>query len=206
MIGYAPHAPRRAASGRSRTTPTHTRLARRRPERPPTATNDPIPRWVPQPHVRNVVTPRARSAPNEAIPRKAKNGPDATVAGDDEWRRRVEAEEAAQEGEPPPLPPASEDDRARRPPAQLTSAQVAAAVRLGMQSAGLSWLQRAAAADAATSAAGPRGAEDDPPSREPKGRADADVPLIGEPPKHAREVILHAGRLRVARFRLHRFL
>ena len=76
---------------------------------------------------------------------------------------------------------------ARRPPAALTSDALAAQVRLGLQSAGLAWLQQASAADAAHSTAAPA---ERPPAQEPHGRADADVPLIGEPPRHEREIAL----------------
>ena len=43
---------------------------------------------------------------------------------------------------------ANDDKDAKRPPTRLTSAHTAAAIRLGMQSAGLTWIQQANAADA----------------------------------------------------------
>ena len=85
---------------------------------------------------------------------------------------------------------ANDDKDAKRPPTRLTSAHTAAAIRLGMQSAGLTWIQQANAADAATSHAPPppSGARA-PPCEEP-GRALIDVPMIGEPPRYEREVVL----------------
>ena len=80
--------------------------------------------------------------------------------------------------------------RRLRPPAAITAKNVAAAVRLGVQSAGLSWLQQAAASDAARSNAPPADTGAAPPARETPSRAEEDVPLIGEPPRHDREVTL----------------
>ena len=87
---------------------------------------------------------------------------------------------------------ANDDKDAKRPPTRLTSAHTAAAIRLGMQSAGLTWIQQANAADAATSHAPPppTGAEA-PPCEEP-GRALIDVPMIGERPRYEREIVLPA--------------
>ena len=80
------------------------------------------------------------------------------------------ADEASRATPPPDMGGATEDDTeapteeqstskvvtrqkqgARRPPAPISPANVAAAVRAGMQSAGLAWLQAADAAGAATS-------------------------------------------------------
>ena len=76
---------------------------------------------------------------------------------------------------------------ATRPPAALGPKALAAAVRIGLGSAGLAWIEQAEAATAAYSTAPPRAQQ---PEREQHGRADADVPLIGEPPRHEREVTL----------------
>ena len=80
-----------------------------------------------------------------------------------------------------------------RPPPQVDTARVAAAVRAGVQSAGLSWLTQAAATstETAAGAATPQRPAGAPPApREPPGRAEADVPLVGEPPRHPREIEL----------------
>ena len=98
------------------------------------------------------------------------------LAGDAAWQAATEAEEARQmaletsqsagarapqpdEDEPTsqpdeaaPLPPPAAQS-APRPPAQLNSANLQAAVKIGMKSAGLSWLQMASSVDAAVSTA-----------------------------------------------------
>ena len=88
--------------------------------------------------------------------------------------------------------PAKRKPSTRRPPAPLSPTGVAAAVRAGMQSAGLAWLQAAGAADAATSTGGAHGGSRPATETETRGRADTDVPLRGEPPRYAREIVLPA--------------
>ena len=82
----------------------------------------------------------------------------------------------------------------RRPPPPLTAANIAAMVRAGCQSAGLAWLQQATAS-AATATEQDQANTGAPQAqrareREERGRALADVPMIGEPPRHAREITL----------------
>ena len=73
--------------------------------------------------------------------------------------------------------PAKRKPSTRRPPAPLSPTGVAAAVRAGMQSAGLAWLKAADAADAATSTGGAHGGSRPATETETRGRADTDVPL-----------------------------
>ena len=95
---------------------------------------------------------------------------------------RQQTADGSEAGEPAHAP-------VERPPARLRAKQVAAAAELGLRSAGLSWLQEAGAAHAATSE--PReDSKQPPPPREAPGRAEHDVPLIGEPPRHEREITL----------------
>ena len=136
------------------------------------------------------------------------------LAGDAAWQAATEAEEARQAAldkhsppadgvpglldaapnqyaAPPPIeevPPAL--GRAPRPPAQLTNTSLQAAVKLGMKSAGLAWLQTARACDAAVSAATGPPAGEQRQTREPKWKAATDVPIVGEPPRHEREIVL----------------
>ena len=136
------------------------------------------------------------------------------LAGDAAWQAATEAEEARQAAldkhappadgvpglldaapnqyaAPPPIeevPPAL--GRAPRPPAQLTNTSLQAAVKLGMKSAGLAWLQKAKACDAAVSAATGPPAGEQRQTREPKWKAATDVPIVGEPPRHEREIVL----------------
>jgi hypothetical protein len=65
-----------------------------------------------------------------------------------------------------------------------------AAVKIGMKSAGLAWLQKARACDAAVSAATGPPAGEQRQTREPKWKAATDVPIVGEPPRHEREIVL----------------
>jgi hypothetical protein len=94
------------------------------------------------------------------------------------------AREAQVDTEASPTPSTSAP---RRPPTGIDGAAVAAAVRMGMRSAGLAWMQQANAEGSARSTAQPRSQQQE---REPQGRADVDVPMIGEPPRHPREVTL----------------
>ena len=84
------------------------------------------------------------------------------------------------------------DEQPTRPPPRLLSKQIAAAARLGMQSAGLAWLDQAEAASAsrATNREPKDPTATPPPPREEPGRAEHDVPLMGEPPRHPREIML----------------
>ena len=101
-------------------------------------------------------------------------------------------------------------DAAIRPPQRLQSQQIAAAAALGMTSAGLAWRQQAEHADAARHAAGGTtdaaqraGGASSTREREERGRATADVPLRGEPPRYEREITLPPPRgVRVAAIRV----
>ena len=110
--------------------------------------------------------------------------------------RRPEADD---EDETPALTEVADDDAddvdagaPTRPPQPMTSARIAAATRCGMQTAGLAWLLQADGAGAIQSAgnAAADGQGRPPPMREVPGRAEADVPLLGEPPRYEREVVL----------------
>ena len=107
-------------------------------------------------------------------------------------------------GEPKPWParnfdiPGSDDleleatqiGSAKRPPQQiLTHNALLNAEKLGIETAGMVWRRQARDASAATSSY-MQNEKVPPPPRETPGRARADVPLRGQPPRHNREVVL----------------
>ena len=107
-------------------------------------------------------------------------------------------------GEPKPWParnfdiPGSDDleleatqiGSAKRPPQQiLTHNALLNAEKLGIETAGMVWRRQTRDASAATSSY-MQNEKVPPPPRETPGRARADVPLRGQPPRHNREVVL----------------
>ena len=115
--------------------------------------------------------------------------PTATEIEDGAWVLDDNDESSSGEGdapdEGPPAEAVSAESLVQRPPAAQTASSVAAAARIGLQTAGLAWLHQAAAANA------PRSAADTAPpkrDREARGRAVHDVPLKGQAARFEREV------------------